>query len=506
MKPLRCQQLARLQWRVLAAIGVMLLLFTACGDAGAPDIPAATSTASPTPTATGTGYYVDSTRGHDSNLGLSPSAAWQTLAPVNDHAFEPGDTIHFATGASWKTGLIIKRSGTADRPITYTSYGSGPMPVFEKPGGNAIMVIADYVIIDGLFLRNAANDPDIPYDLRGALLIFLSTEHNIVRNSEITNAGVGVRVFGEHHSIEHNYIHDLVLVYDFPDESYGAIGISVDGSNIEVAHNRFENCRHQGTAYGYDGGAIEIEGFTWVKENILIHHNPSTGSQGFIEVTETTTRDVTVAYNISDDYQQFIAWDTTTQPSGFLVEHNTIIREHRQNATPLFTVFYYRDPGSDPDESWLTFRNSIFYTTYAPVLDNSGHPFDYPHDHNLFFAPSIGLDDPVGYPLGPGDVIADPQFVDFGGRDLHLQPSSPAIDIGIDLGYTDDFDSNPVPIGSAPDAGAYEHQGAAPSTRTDSTPLVLDRRHGFQLPIRSGAIRHGHGRKTASASHNAATR
>jgi hypothetical protein len=411
-------------------VAFLTLAVSSCGPGSsltlAPHPPTATplppTQTPPTAHPIGTSYYVDSVNGQDSNSGLSPAQAWQTLTPVNDHTFEPGDTVYFARGSSWDTGLIINDSGTADNPITFTSYGAGDMPTFEKPGGNAIWITGNYVVIDGLFLQNAASDPDIPYSFRGALLIFLNTEHNIVRNSEFTDAGVGIRAFGQHHLIEHNYFHDLVLVYDRLDESYGAIGLSVNGSNIEVAYNRFENCRHKATAYGYDGGAIEIEGFTPVKEEIYIHHNISTDSQGFIEVTETTTSNVRIAYNVSDDYQQFVVWDTTTDPSNFLVEHNTVIRIHSENACPLFSVFYYREEGPDPDASWLTFRNNIFYTTWQPVLNNSYYPFDFPHDHNLFYAPDdSAISDPVGYPLGPGDIIADPQFIDFDARDLHLQ-------------------------------------------------------------------------------------
>jgi len=104
--------------------------------------------------------------GRDSNSGLSPSQAWQTLTPVNDHTFEPGDTVYFARGSIWDSGLIIHDSGTADDPITFTSYGTGAMPVFEKPGGNAILVTGSHVVIDGLFLQNAANDPHIAYTVR----------------------------------------------------------------------------------------------------------------------------------------------------------------------------------------------------------------------------------------------------------------------------------------------------------------------------------------------------
>jgi hypothetical protein len=44
-------------------------------------------------------------------------------------------------------------------------------------------------------------------------------------------------------------------------------------------------------------------------------------------------------------------------------------------------------------------------------------------------------------------------------NDFHLKPGSPAIDSGIDLNYTMDFDGNKVPHGSAPDIGAFEYTG-----------------------------------------------
>ena len=45
------------------------------------------------------------------------------------------------------------------------------------------------------------------------------------------------------------------------------------------------------------------------------------------------------------------------------------------------------------------------------------------------------------------------------GRGRKLTPSAVkqvAIDAGIDVGLTQDFEGNPIPLGSAPDIGAYE--------------------------------------------------
>jgi hypothetical protein len=47
-------------------------------------------------------------------------------------------------------------------------------------------------------------------------------------------------------------------------------------------------------------------------------------------------------------------------------------------------------------------------------------------------------------------------FVDFDNRDLRLREGSPAIDEGINLGHSIHFENRPVPLGFAPDLGAYE--------------------------------------------------
>jgi PKD repeat protein len=58
-------------------------------------------------------------------------------------------------------------------------------------------------------------------------------------------------------------------------------------------------------------------------------------------------------------------------------------------------------------------------------------------------------------------LTSNPQFTNslgnyFNDTDFRLQPNSPAIDAGIDVGLTQDFEGNPVPQGNAPDIGAYE--------------------------------------------------
>lgn len=75
------------------------------------------------------------------------------------------------------------------------------------------------------------------------------------------------------------------------------------------------------------------------------------------------------------------------------------------------------------------------------------------HEHNLYF---MGSGVELGFSLGQAELIADPLFMDRSAGNYRLQSSSPAIDQGLNLSYTLDFDNRPVYSGSAPDLGAYE--------------------------------------------------
>lgn len=65
-------------------------------------------------------------------------------------------------------------------------------------------------------------------------------------------------------------------------------------------------------------------------------------------------------------------------------------------------------------------------------------------------------------PLGPGNITADPWFVDAGARDYRLHAGSPCLDAGYnaDAGGATDLDGRPRIVGGRVDMGAYEYQGA----------------------------------------------
>ncbi len=89
------------------------------------------------PTLFATDYYVDCAKGNDGAGGRNPSAAWGSLAKVNQTEFSPGDSIRLKQGTTCEGMLWPKGSGAPGRPITLEGYGEGSRPVvnYNPPEG-----------------------------------------------------------------------------------------------------------------------------------------------------------------------------------------------------------------------------------------------------------------------------------------------------------------------------------------------------------------------------------
>jgi hypothetical protein len=421
-------------------------------------------------------FYVDPRRGDDANDGRDPERAWRSLQRLQVAALNPGDTVALHRGGIFTGAATLADSGTHRRPITLTAYGRGPAPLLTNAGGlNMLYVSADHLRIANLrFSGGVTFDGGVEtgftpqnYEASGAVAIVPGADDVSVVNDKFDAVGVGVKTYGLGTRVIHNKFRDLTIAFRGTtragiETSYGAIGVSLNNSDAEVGWNSFSNCRSLDSPYGADGGAIEIEGTAYPKDGISIHHNFSAGSQGFLEVAETSSSNVEIAYNVSDDYQQFIAFDTTTSPHDYRVLHNTVLRRSPLNATAAFAVFHFRDPGPEPSGDWLSIRDNVFSLPATTALGGSYSykPFDFPHDHNVF----AGLADPVGYPLGEGDVIADPRFAaspyaQFGfvhsPRAVRLHRHSPAINRATTRPEPVDILGHPVRR-LRPDAGAVD--------------------------------------------------
>lgn len=88
----------------------------------------ATVSATPTTAPGGKVYYVSFSSGNDENAGTSENSPWKNLRKITAIEFKPGDTIKLKCGDTWEQKVSLRGNGTKEKPITLTSYGTGPKP------------------------------------------------------------------------------------------------------------------------------------------------------------------------------------------------------------------------------------------------------------------------------------------------------------------------------------------------------------------------------------------
>jgi hypothetical protein len=397
-------------------------------------------------------YYVDSTSGADPNSGTSSATPWKSLNKVNSTTFQAGDTINFKRGSVWTGMLEVKHSAMSGNPITYQAYGTGAAPQIKNPGvrwARGIYVTGDWNVVQDFLVTDMHES---------AIWIATGANRNTIRNNEMRASGRGAAVLGQFNLLTQNYVHDLRMIVNdaSPFNDYGAVCFWIEAPNNVVSYNRGINCRAPSIDFGHDGGFIEVfnQG-----DNTYVHHNYVENTNGFFELGASASgsaRNVQVAYNYIYNAQgspgvcmNTGAYDITV--TNFRFEHNTYVSTSGNPAT--YRVFSCRT-----DLSMLVVRNNIFYSDIQ--IANNGY---FTHTNNLYHIVNMVNGSGVGYALGSGEKTGDPLFVNVGARDLHLGAGSPAIDAGINLGYSQDYEGKTVPVGSAPDMGAYEYGGATPT-------------------------------------------
>ena len=99
-------------------------------------------------------YYVNSLDGNDNNSGTSSKKAWRTIDKLNHILFKPGDKILLKAGQTFEGNILLDSldSGTADKPITITSYGKGQAIIKAGKSNGIAANDISYVSVSKLYL------------------------------------------------------------------------------------------------------------------------------------------------------------------------------------------------------------------------------------------------------------------------------------------------------------------------------------------------------------------
>jgi len=445
------------RWSVPTALPSPTAQLTPTPTAGTPG-----ATSAPSPVAgVGTSYFVDNAAGNDSNSGTSEATAWRTLGKVRNVTLAAGDRVLFKRGGVWPGPLTLSNAGTADKPITFSSYGSGALPVIQGPG-NCVDIQGTRLVVTQLNVKDCA---------WAGIRISPGATFNRIDGNLITGNVAGVHITSgasDNLVVGNTLQNNNKMSVNTPggDDDSGAFGVLLNGDRTEVANNSISGSDAFSYDYGRDGAAVEVYG--GLENNI--HHNFAADNDSFTELGDSRSRDNTYSYNVvrsSLDKSTFVV--TRGAASGFGPVANTKLLNNTVVLTGANSQGFVCHAGCNA--SVLMMRNNIIEAVLkAGYADGA---FD--EDYDIYRGTTQ-------FPLGTHSTVADPIFGNVGAGDFHLAASSPAVDSGANVGLTADFEGGHVPHDgngdgvAAADRGAFERgsTGAAvppPTSTPAATPV-----------------------------------
>lgn len=424
-------------------------------------------------------YYVDSASGNDSQAGTSESAPWKTLSKLHSMNFQPGDVISFKKGGTWDGPLVINDSGSSSdvsrKPITYTAYGSGALPVITGRGGTthkrAIEVLASWIIISDLRIDDAAESGIEIFEGNKTTGVFY--DNNLIQRMEFNNVGIGVTIKSNNNTVQDSTFDGFRMVRNTltpTDDDYGALAVNLNGaaartnmgrqslSGNTILRNKVKNAKAQSNDYGFDGGFIEI--FEDV-DNTTVAYNWVEDSKGFIEIGGTQhsakVENLKLHHNVSINNSLFSFVNTGTYGIGianYQVLNNLI---YEPTSTPKTAFWFDGSATIGPGE--FVFKNNIVYNKATVSNKNS-----FTHENNIYYRldrqanQSNTTPGDIGLTMTGSEKNVDAQFVDAATKNFTLKSSSPAKNAGQSVGIKLDFANASIPQGSASDIGPYEYR------------------------------------------------
>lgn len=259
------------------------------------------------------------------------------------------------------------------------------------------------------------------------------------------------------HSTIHNTHHALLLRGDRAHattnliDNFGGDGIRGLASGSTYEWNTVRDAYIDDYAVQHDDAfqAYELEGDLRISDVTLRHNR-------FVLFADPITEFVRTEHLIATLMQGVVITDGYAD--GWVVEDNLVVNSQAHGIT-LYgarnsriqnnTVVRHPDVPAEAGP-WIriTDQTKSGHANFDNIIRNNLTtlltPWDY--DATSLVEANLEIDDPTAH------------FVDPGGLDFHLLPTSPAVDGGVDTDLTDvDLDGQPRVVGSAVDLGAHEH-------------------------------------------------
>lgn len=456
----------------------------------------------------GTTYYIDPD-GNDGNSGLSEKNPWKTIDKINSEKFQPGDNILFKRGGVWKGKMEIHSSGSESSPILIGAYGTGEKPVIVAPVDDAaiVLVAADYLVLQNLDLRGGYNT-----------LAVYGSDHTIIEDCNVgKGAFLGIWVNQKEWEPKRNHSNYGIIRRCIIDQGYNTERHSEDGIHFRDGVNYWQIYDNEIRDWGHSGiSFLQEDDNTTVSHN-KVYRNLITGENSdymrgfdikgneggnqynefyFNIIRDTSVRNQIagdhnlIYYNIFDNVKNSKYENVTTEAGAININGGWTKTQVGHDNKILNNVIYSCDEAGieirsheiSPAIYNIEIKNNIIVdcgknsiiglNDIAFWVKNESKIKNITVENNIIYNPDLTyIVNYKGITMSVGDfnnldrdgniirnnIQIDPKFVDPENHDFHLQYNSPAIDAGIYVDMSRDFEGAPVPWHGGVDIGAFEY-------------------------------------------------
>ena len=434
------------------------------------------------------------------------NCAWNSLVKVNAATLNGGDSVLFVRGGTFTTYLVPKAG------VTYGNYGTGALPVIDATSQLRAINITDKtdVIIDGLDCRNNTS-------IGGGILITGTSSNITVKNSAVSAVpGTGIAVGGAGgHTIQDNTVTiatvggtGIVVTGGTSNVSGNTINCSVaDKSTLTTSYGisivSNSNMIYGNTINGFYKNILVSGNVNQIRNNTIQNGGnglvyPNSNGYG-IHITAASSGNNTYSNTILSNVRGYCDESTDTGTGGNIVTRNIVKNStvngidlrSEETTNPMIcennTVIH--SPNGDAGHGIVVQVSGVKADIYNNLItcdkDStdkniqaiaiSGPYTDVKVDNNLYYVTNgcmVGLIDGTEYTdlaawqsaisgvaaitgKDSNSIEANPKFRS--ATDYRLQPSSPCINKGTNVGLTTDYLGHS--LRGTPDIGAYEYYG-----------------------------------------------
>jgi len=472
-------------------------------------------------------YYIDAAAGRDTNDGLTPATAWQTLAKVNGTTLQPGNALCFKAGGSWTGQLAPKGSGSAAAPIVIDQFGTGARPRIAAGASDLDAVLLFNVQYWELNNLEVTNTKSAPGDYRGICVRGRDTgvlNHIVIRNSFVHDVSGVVNWIGGDVADDDPPWVKFETGWDASKRT-GGIVVEVQSQNgtktwfndVVIENNTIADTSFGGIvfkqfegSYGWGVRSSRTDARFTPHTNIVIRNNflsqtntqygcntiYLTGAQHAVierNVTKDAGTSAIEAYNSDDVRIQYNETFGTVRKAGGADSNG--IDADRATTNTIVQYNYVHDNGDGILICQFAFGDSI--VRYNVLINNSRHGINLHSDsgstnqtyNNLVFYEGSGSANLIATSGDAATYLASPYTIR--NNILHSTRAAAMVASGSGTTYANNLFSGVTATGSATRTGSAMFVSSATHPSGGAAGPALSGLAGFQVRAASPAVNAG---------------